>query len=78
VTKWVEQPTSVNMVGNFSLGRQITTEDSRERNLTIAAKLEQDQLFSMTVNAGLGTMDTNNDSFHIDVSELKQKGKTAF
>lgn len=63
---------------NFSLGRNIELQDSRERNMTITAKMEREQLASMTVNAGLGTMDENNDSFHIDVSELKQKGTTSF
>ncbi len=63
---------------NFILGRNIELQDRRERNMTITAKMEREQLASMTVNAGLGTMDENNDSFHIDVSELKQKGTTSF
>lgn len=44
---------------------------------SVTKKMDREQLASMTVNAGMGNMDPN-ENFHIDVSELKQKGTTAF
>jgi len=43
----------------------------------MAAKMEPDHLISMAVNAGLGTIDTMQENFHISVTELKQLGTTA-
>jgi hypothetical protein len=31
----------------------------------------------MAVNAGIGTMDTNPESFHVSVTQLRQLGTTA-